>query len=102
MRSAPNGSCWVPRARHTLLGRHMKATRLQHLSMDLLEATVLAEGTAEVAKLAIRRDRPANPDGRQSAGYSMPSGHATVTFAAATVLQQHLGYRAAIPTYLIA
>jgi membrane-associated phospholipid phosphatase len=32
----------------------------------------------------------------------MPSGHATVTFAAATVLQQHLGYRAGIPTYLIA
>jgi len=26
----------------------------------------------------------------------------TVTFAAATVLQQHLGYKAAIPTYLIA
>ncbi len=32
----------------------------------------------------------------------MPSGHATVTFAVATVLQQHLGYKAAIPTYLIA
>ena len=32
----------------------------------------------------------------------MPSGHATVTFAAATVLQQHLGYKWAIPTYLVA
>jgi membrane-associated phospholipid phosphatase len=37
-----------------------------------------------------------------SSGYSMPSGHATVTFAAATVLQQHLGYKAGLPTYLIA
>lgn len=85
-----------------LLGQHMGRNRLQHLGMDLIEATILAEGTAEVAKLAIRRQRPSNPDGKRSRGYSMPSGHATVTFAAATVLQQHLGYKAAIPTYLIA
>jgi hypothetical protein len=85
-----------------LVGRYKGASRLQHLGMDVIEATILGEGTAEVAKLVIRRDRPINPDGQQSSGYSMPSGHATVTFAAATVLQQHLGYKAAIPTYLIA
>jgi membrane-associated phospholipid phosphatase len=85
-----------------LVGRQKGASRLQHLGMDLIEATILGEGTAEVAKLAIRRDRPINPDGKQSSGYSMPSGHATVTFAAATVFQQHLGYKAAIPTYLVA
>jgi membrane-associated phospholipid phosphatase len=85
-----------------LVGKHKGANRLQHLGMDLIEATIIGEGTAEIAKLAIRRDRPINPDGKQSAGYSMPSGHATVTFAAATVLQQHLGYKAAIPTYLVA
>jgi membrane-associated phospholipid phosphatase len=85
-----------------LVGRHTASNRLQHLGMDLIEATIVGEGTAEIAKLIIRRDRPINPDGKQSAGYSMPSGHATVTFAAATVLQQHLGYKAAIPTYLIA
>jgi membrane-associated phospholipid phosphatase len=85
-----------------LVGRHREASHLQHLGMDIIEATILGEGTAEVAKLAIRRPRPQNPDGKQSPGYSMPSGHATVTFAAATVLQQHLGYKAAIPTYLIA
>ncbi len=85
-----------------LIGQHTGASRLQHLGMDLIEGTILGEGTAELAKLAIRRDRPINPDGRQSTGYSMPSGHATVTFATATILQQHLGYKAAIPTYLIA
>jgi hypothetical protein len=85
-----------------IVGRHMKANRLQHLGMDLIEGTILGEGTAELAKLVIRRDRPINLDGGQSKGYSMPSGHATITFAAATVLQQHLGYKAAIPTYLIA
>ena len=84
------------------IGHRMGATRLQHLGLDMIEATILAEATAEIAKLAIRRPRPINPDGHQSHGYSMPSGHATVTFAAATVLQQHLGYKAAIPTYLIA
>jgi len=85
-----------------LVGKAEHASRLQHLGMDLIEATIVGEGTAEIAKLVIRRDRPTNPDGNQSAGYSMPSGHATVTFAAATVLQQHLGYKAAIPTYLVA
>jgi membrane-associated phospholipid phosphatase len=85
-----------------IIGRHREASRLQHLGMDIIEATILGEGTAEIAKLAIRRARPVNPDGNQSHGYSMPSGHATVTFAAATVLQQHLGYKAAIPTYLVA
>jgi len=84
------------------LGRTMDRPRLQHLGMDELEAAILGEGLAEIAKLGVRRDRPNNPDGRQSKGYSMPSGHATVTFAAATVLQQHLGYKAAIPTYLVA
>jgi PAP2 superfamily protein len=85
-----------------LIGKATDGSRLQHLGMDLMEGTILGEGTAEIAKLVIRRDRPVNPDGKQSAGFSMPSGHATVTFAAATVLQQHLGYKAAIPTYLIA
>ena len=41
-------------------------------------------------------------DGSSNPGYSFPSGHATVTFAAATVLQQHLGWKAAVPTYLVA
>jgi membrane-associated phospholipid phosphatase len=54
-------------------------------------------------KLIARRDRPIQINGgTQSSTYSFPSGHATITFAAATVLQQHLGYKAAIPTYLVA
>src|SRR5262249_34217597 len=43
-----------------------------------------------------------NPDGTRQSGYSFPSGHSATTFAAATVLQQHLGYKAGLPTYLIA
>jgi len=84
-------------------GRTMAKPRLQHLGMDEIEGVILAEGISEGAKQIFRRDRPTNPDGTQaSGGYSLPSGHATVTFTAATILQQHLGYKAGIPTYLIA
>lgn len=85
-----------------LIGRHKGMTRLQHIGMDEIEAVLLAEAVSQGIKVAVRRDRPVFPDGRQTVGYSFPSGHATVTFAAATVLQQHLGYKAGVPTYLIA
>jgi membrane-associated phospholipid phosphatase len=85
-----------------IAGRHLKWPRLQHLGMDEIEATILAEGFSEGLKLAVRRDRPVQVDGNQSSTYSFPSGHATLTFAAATVLQQHLGYKAGLPTYLVA
>lgn len=85
-----------------IYGRASHSPRVQHLGMDELEALALAEGIVEGAKHIIRRDRPLNADGSKQSGYAMPSGHATVTFAAATVLQQHLGYKAGIPTYLVA
>jgi membrane-associated phospholipid phosphatase len=83
-------------------GRAMHKPRLQHLGMDEIEGAILAQAISEAAKVTIRRDRPIHPDGKQAKGYSMPSGHATLTFTAATILQQHLGYKAGIPTYLVA
>jgi len=85
-----------------LIGRHTGAPRAQHLGMDEIEATLLSEAFTQGLKLAVRRDRPQQIDGNQSHTYSFPSGHAMLTFATATVLQQHLGYRAAIPTYAVA
>ena len=85
-----------------ILGRTQDHPRLQHLGMDEIEATLLAAGLTEGLKVAIRRERPQQVDGQQSHTFSFPSGHAMTTFAAATVLQQHLGYRAAIPTYTVA
>ena len=85
-----------------LIGRHIHSDRAKHLGMDLIEATILSEGITQLIKVAVRRERPIAPDGTQVGGFSFPSGHATVTFAAATVLQQHLGWRAAVPTYLVA
>jgi hypothetical protein len=85
-----------------ILGRAESWPRAQHLGMDELEAAILSEGITEGAKLIGRRDRPLNADGSKQFGYSFPSGHAATTFAAATVLQQHLGYKAGLPTYLVA
>jgi membrane-associated phospholipid phosphatase len=72
--------------------------------MDLIEAQLLTEGLVEGLKAIGRRPRPLNPDGtpNSTTTFSFPSGHAAVTFATATVLEQHLGWEAAVPTYLIA
>jgi len=85
-----------------IIGRTEKMNRLQHLGMDEIEAALLSEGIVEGAKQIGRRDRPLRLDGTKQLGFSFPSGHAATTFAAATVLQQHLGYKAGVPTYLIA
>jgi membrane-associated phospholipid phosphatase len=85
-----------------LVGRKRHIGWVQHLGMDLIEATLLSEGITQGLKVAIRRDRPLRADGTRASGYSFPSGHAAVTFATATVFQQHFGWKAAVPTYLVA
>jgi PAP2 superfamily len=85
-----------------LVGRGKHSRRLQHLGMDEIEGQLLAAGIVFGLKEAVRRERPVRSDGTQATGFSFPSGHAAATFAAATILQQHLGYKAGIPTYLVA
>jgi len=84
------------------IGRGTNSPRLQHLGMDEIEAQILAGGIVLGLKESVRRDRPIRADGTRASGFSFPSGHAAATFAAATVLQQHLGYRWGVPTYLVA
>lgn len=85
-----------------LIGRGKGNSRLQHLGMDEIEAQLLTAVIVVGIKEAVRRERPIKNDGTRALGFSFPSGHAAATFAAATVLQQHLGYRAGIPTYAVA
>jgi membrane-associated phospholipid phosphatase len=85
-----------------LLGRGKHNGRLQHLGMDEIEAELLAGAIVVGLKESVRRERPIRNDGTQASGFGFPSGHAAATFAGATVLQQHLGYRYGVPTYLIA
>jgi len=85
-----------------LIGRARSSRRGQHLGMDLIEATLLSQGITQGVKVVVRRDRPLRDDGTRASGFAFPSGHASGTFAAATVLQQHLGWKWAVPTYSIA
>jgi hypothetical protein len=85
-----------------LVGRGKKSNRVQHIGMDEIEAELLAGGIVFGIKESVRRDRPSTAETSNATGFSFPSGHAAATFAAATVLQQHLGYKAGIPTYLVA
>ena len=79
-----------------LIGSLNHQPRARHLGMDLLEAQLLSEGITQGIKQVVRRERPDN------SGFGFPSGHAALTMASATVLQQHLGWKAAVPTYTIA
>src|SRR5688572_8010828 len=76
-------------------GRTTKAPKVVHIGVDLLRAQILTAGLTYGLKAAVRRDRP---DGT---GYSFPSGHASVTFASASVLHRHFGWRGAL-TYSLA
>jgi len=85
-----------------IVGRSTNSPRAEHLGMDEIEAALLTSGIVFGIKQSVRRPRPLDPEGQPQSGFAFPSGHAAVTFAAATVLQQHLGYRAGVPTYLVA
>jgi hypothetical protein len=70
--------------------------KVAHIGFDLLRANILTQALTYGVKHAVRRDRPTGEC------CSFPSGHASVTFAAASVLERHFGYRSAWPTFLIA
>jgi membrane-associated phospholipid phosphatase len=78
-------------------GRLFDAPKVSHLGMDLLRAQILTEAMVEPIKLATHRTRP-----DLSNSMSFPSGHAAVTFAAATVIERHLGWRKSLFGYAIA
>jgi hypothetical protein len=63
-----------------------------HLGFDLLRAQFLSQAMVHSMKYAIRRDRPTGEC------CAFPSGHAATAFAAASVIERHLGYRFAWPT----
>jgi membrane-associated phospholipid phosphatase len=80
-----------------VFGRLRDQPKVAHLGMDLLQAQILSEILVEPLKYTVRRERP---DG--SNRLSFPSGHASVTFATATVIERHLGWRKSLLGYAIA
>ena len=78
-------------------GRLFDQPKVSHMGMDLLRAQALAEIMVEPLKFATHRERP---DG--SNHQSFPSGHSAVTFATATALERHLGWKKAALAYAVA
>jgi hypothetical protein len=78
-------------------GRMFDEKKVSHLGMDLLRAQIVTTALVHPIKYATHRERP---DG--SNAQSFPSGHAAVTFAGATVLERHLGWRNSLLAYAVA
>jgi membrane-associated phospholipid phosphatase len=80
-----------------VLGRVMDKPKMSHLGMDLLRAQILTELLVQPVKFATHRERPDSSNDQ-----SFPSGHAAMTFALATVIERHLGWKHSIAAYAIA
>ena len=78
------------------VGRLTKSSTVATVGGDLLRAQFMAQVLTAGIKLSARRARP---DGTQ---FSFPSGHTSVSFATATVLQRDLGPKFGIPAYAVA
>jgi hypothetical protein len=78
-------------------GRIADAPKVSHFGMDLLRAQIVCEILVQPIKFATQRRRPDD-----SNSLSFPSGHSCSTFAAATVIERHLGWRGTAIGYSIA
>ncbi len=79
------------------IGKMTKQPTVTHIGADLIRAQVLAGVVTHSIKLAVRRDRPGGTPGHMPATYAFPSGHAAATWASATVLWRHLGWKVGVP-----
>jgi hypothetical protein len=78
-------------------GRTFSQPKVAHLGMDLIQAQLLTELLVQPIKFAVGRERPDHSNNQ-----SFPSGHAAVTFATATVIERHLGWRNSALAYTLA
>jgi PAP2 superfamily len=79
------------------VGRGKDQPKVSHMGMDLIQSLAVSEALVNALKYTTRRERP---DG--SGKTSFPSGHAADTFAFATALERHLGWKGAVPAYIFA
>jgi len=78
------------------VGRMIHQPRVAAVGADMFRANLAAQVTTQVIKFSANRTRP---DGTS---LSFPSGHTSASFATATVLQSHFGWKAGIPAYAMA
>jgi len=80
-----------------VVGRAKDEPKVSHVGMDLLQSLAVSEAIVNALKYSTQRERP---DGSNK--LSFPSGHAADTFAFATALERHLGWKGAVPAYIFA
>jgi hypothetical protein len=78
-----------------IVGRARDQPKVSHVGMDLIQALAISELMTQTLKHATHRERP-----DESSHTSFPSGHASDTFAFATALERHLGWKGAVPAYI--
>ena len=78
------------------VGRLTDRPRISKVGADLFRAHLLSQAVTGAIKISVRRTRP---DGTN---LSFPSGHTSTSFASATILQHHLGWKAGVPAFAVA
>ena len=79
-----------------VVGHASGSPRVAAVGSDLVRAQIVSQLVTQGIKFSVRRTRP---DGTQ---YSFPSGHTATSFATATVLQRHFGWKVGVPAYAMA
>jgi membrane-associated phospholipid phosphatase len=78
------------------IGQISGQRKVSVVGAHLIQAQILTQTMTAAIKTSVGRTRP---DGTQ---FSFPSGHSSVTFATATVLQRDLGWKAGVPAFGLA
>lgn len=79
------------------IGRLTGKPRVAEVGSHLLRAQLVAQTMTQAVKFSVRRMRPDD-----STANSFPSGHTSVSFASATVLQREFGWKVGLPAYAVA
>lgn len=78
-----------------IVGRASHSARVGQLGADLVDAQIVNGVLTQGLKAAVDRNRPTGST------HSFPSGHTSATFATASVIQQHYGWKVAAPFYAL-
>lgn len=85
-----------------VVGRMSAKPAVAHIGADLIRAQLVTGVLTHGIKLAVQRQRPDADHESRTKTYAFPSGHASATWTAATVVWRHAGWKAGVPASLLA